>query len=268
MWFINRMDSRPAVLLKRVAHPPTGSVWRLVGTRSQPLGDRHGRGGSHVSGRVLHRQAKGRGQLASANDPRLLIGVGAAERVEQVEIRWAQRPEDDADRPRAGPDPQGCRAGRQAGATSRRGRSGLPCHELNPGLSTGERNHPPGPDLADGLPGGRRGWAGAHGCHCGSRPSLGPVIALAEAGKLDEAEAKVRARLAADPDDGAAHLLLAQIFLKRLDPPSTSVDPATHPHPRRWALDHLMRVQPRNPTMAITFQLCRGNALNRLEPLR
>jgi hypothetical protein len=83
---INRMDARPAVLWNesRIGH------WIrlvLVGTRS----NRSGIGAAvevHVGGRVLHRQLKGGGSFASANDPRLLIGVGDADRVERVEIRW------------------------------------------------------------------------------------------------------------------------------------------------------------------------------------
>jgi hypothetical protein len=83
---INRMDDHPAVLWNesRSGH------WirlELVGTRS----NRSAIGTAvavHVGDRVLWRQVKGGGSFASAHDPRLLIGVGAAERVERVEIRW------------------------------------------------------------------------------------------------------------------------------------------------------------------------------------
>jgi hypothetical protein len=83
---INRMDSRPAVLLNE---SPPGHWIRLelVGTRS----NRSAIGTAvdvHVGGRVLYRQVKGGGSFASANDPRLLIGVGKAERVDRVEIHW------------------------------------------------------------------------------------------------------------------------------------------------------------------------------------
>ena len=59
----------------------------LVGTRS----NRSAIGTAvavHVGGRVLHRQVKGGGSYASANDPRLLVGLGAAARVDRIEIRW------------------------------------------------------------------------------------------------------------------------------------------------------------------------------------
>jgi hypothetical protein len=83
---INRMDGHPAVLFNEspAAH------WirlELVGTRS----NRSAIGTAvevHVGNRVLHRQVKGGGSFASANDLRLLIGVGEAEQVERVEIRW------------------------------------------------------------------------------------------------------------------------------------------------------------------------------------
>jgi hypothetical protein len=42
----------------------------------------------HLVDRVLHRQVKGGGSYASTNDPRLLIGLGKADRIERVEIRW------------------------------------------------------------------------------------------------------------------------------------------------------------------------------------
>jgi enediyne biosynthesis protein E4 len=83
---INRMDSRPAVVLNesQFAH------WirlELIGTRS----NRSAIGAAvvvHAGNRVLHRQVKGGGSYASANDPRLLVGLGGAERVNRVEIRW------------------------------------------------------------------------------------------------------------------------------------------------------------------------------------
>jgi hypothetical protein len=83
---INRMDSPPAVLLNE----SPAAQWirlELFGTRS----NRPAIGTAvqvHVGGRVLHRQLKGGGSFASANDPRLTIGVGHVERVERVEIRW------------------------------------------------------------------------------------------------------------------------------------------------------------------------------------
>jgi hypothetical protein len=83
---INRMDNRPAVLLNEsdVGH---SIRLELIGTKS----NRSAIGVAvevEVGGRVLQRQVKGGGSYASANDPRLLIGVGEARRVDRVEIRW------------------------------------------------------------------------------------------------------------------------------------------------------------------------------------
>jgi tetratricopeptide (TPR) repeat protein len=96
-----------------------------------------------------------------------------------------------------------------------------------------------------------------------SRPSLDEAVSLAEAGAFDQAEAKLRARLAATPDESAAHLLLAQVLLRRPDPPPTPVDRPS-PGPGRAALEHLDRVRPENPRMAVLLETNRGNALYRL----
>jgi tetratricopeptide (TPR) repeat protein len=96
-----------------------------------------------------------------------------------------------------------------------------------------------------------------------SSRTLDEAIGLASVGRLVEAEEKVRARLAADPDAAAAHLLLAQIILKRSDPPS---EPSVRGPSLsgQEALDHLDRVRPQNPSMAVIFHSCRCDALNRL----
>jgi hypothetical protein len=83
---VSRMDGPPAVLWNESG---SGHWLRLelVGTRS----NRSAIGTAvevHAGGRVLYRQVKGGGSFASANDPRLLIGVGSADTVERVEIRW------------------------------------------------------------------------------------------------------------------------------------------------------------------------------------
>jgi hypothetical protein len=83
---INRMDSRPAILWNE-SGPAHWIRLELVGTRS----NRSAVGAAvevHAGGRVLYRQIKGGGSFASANDPRLLIGVGGSPRVDRVEIRW------------------------------------------------------------------------------------------------------------------------------------------------------------------------------------
>ena len=97
-----------------------------------------------------------------------------------------------------------------------------------------------------------------------SSRSLDEAIGLASAGRLVEAEEKVRARLAADPTADAAHLLLAQIILKRPDPPPSEPSERRPSQSGQEALDHLDRVRPQNPSMAVIFHLCRGDALNRL----
>jgi tetratricopeptide (TPR) repeat protein len=96
-----------------------------------------------------------------------------------------------------------------------------------------------------------------------SRPSLDEATGLADAGRFDEAEAKVRARLKADPDDSAASLILAQIILKRPEPPVAQAQRRPS-ELARVALDQLRRVRPQDPRMAVTLQLCRGRALDRL----
>jgi tetratricopeptide (TPR) repeat protein len=96
-----------------------------------------------------------------------------------------------------------------------------------------------------------------------STPSLAEVIGLAEAGRLDEAQAKVLAHLVADPADSAGHLLCAQILLKR--PEQRSSPSEWRPSPLlQEALDHLDRVNLAEPARAVIVHLCRGNAFNRL----
>jgi hypothetical protein len=99
---VNRMDQHPAVLLNE---SDQGRWLRLelVGTRS----NRSAIGAVvevHAGGRVLSRQVKGGGSYASSNDPRLLIGVGAAERVEKVDIVWPSGRRSSLTRPALGRD--------------------------------------------------------------------------------------------------------------------------------------------------------------------
>jgi tetratricopeptide (TPR) repeat protein len=95
------------------------------------------------------------------------------------------------------------------------------------------------------------------------RPSLDGAIDLAAAGRVDEAEARVRAYLAARPEDGSANILLAQILLKRPDPPPTQA-PSGRPEPAQQALEVLDRVRPVNSDMSVALHLNRGRALDRL----
>ena len=96
-----------------------------------------------------------------------------------------------------------------------------------------------------------------------SRPSLDEAIKLADAGRLDEAEATLRPHLMSDSDDGAAHLLLAQIILKRPEPSGPPSERRPSPV-GQVVLDDLDRVHPRNSAMAVALHLYRGDALNRL----
>ncbi len=108
---------------------------------------------------------------------------------------------------------------------------------------------------------GGLGWGAWHASPL--RPSLDEAIKLVDAGRLDEAEAMLRPRLTSDSDDGAAHLLLAQILLKRPEPSGSPSERRPAPT-AQLALDYLDRVHPRNSTMAVAFHLLRGDALNRL----
>jgi enediyne biosynthesis protein E4 len=83
---ISRMDQLPAVLLND--SPPRSWIrFELIGRRS----NRSAIGAAievRAGGRVFHRQVKGGGSYLSANDPRVLVGLGDIERVDSVEVRW------------------------------------------------------------------------------------------------------------------------------------------------------------------------------------
>ncbi len=98
------------------------------------------------------------------------------------------------------------------------------------------------------------------------RPSVADAIALAEAGRFDEAEAKASACLSAYHANDAIELLLAQIVLKRAGTPSSQNQDRSS-KAAVVALDHLSRVRPDNPRMAIAFHVSRGNAFERLQRL-
>jgi hypothetical protein len=80
-------DGRPAILRNDTA---TRNHWirlMLVGTRSSR--DAVGaRVEVQAGGRVIHRLKKSGHSLMSSHDPRLLVGLGAAEVVESVLVRW------------------------------------------------------------------------------------------------------------------------------------------------------------------------------------
>jgi hypothetical protein len=84
---INHKDGPPAIL--RNDTPLAGS-WirlRLVGTRS----NRDAIGALitiEAGGRTLHRQRKGGSSLMSSHDPRLVIGLGPADEIARLTVRW------------------------------------------------------------------------------------------------------------------------------------------------------------------------------------
>jgi hypothetical protein len=83
---VSRLDRLPAILLNE--SPPRSWIrLELEGGRS----NRSAIGAAveiRAGGRVFHRQVKGGGSYLSANDPRVLVGLGAIERVDSVEVRW------------------------------------------------------------------------------------------------------------------------------------------------------------------------------------
>jgi hypothetical protein len=83
---ISLMDRLPAVLINE--SPPRSWIrLELIGRRS----NRSAIGAAvevRAGGRVFHRQVKGGGSYLSANDPRVLVGLGDVERVDSIEIRW------------------------------------------------------------------------------------------------------------------------------------------------------------------------------------
>ncbi len=99
-----------------------------------------------------------------------------------------------------------------------------------------------------------------------SRPSVEEAIALADAGRFDQAEAKALDCLSPYHSNDAVHLLLAQIVLKRAEVLSAQ-DPELRSKSALLALDHLSRVHPYNPRMSMLFHVSMGNALERLQRL-
>jgi hypothetical protein len=83
---VSRMDGLPAVLINE--SPPRSWIrLELIGRRSNCSAI----GAAievHAGGRVFHRQVKGGGSYLSANDPRVLVGLGDVEQVDSVEVRW------------------------------------------------------------------------------------------------------------------------------------------------------------------------------------
>jgi hypothetical protein len=97
---VSLLDGRPAVLLNESAPRPWVRFELLDGRSS-----RTAIGAVvevHAGGRVIHRQVKGGGSYLSANDPRVLVGLGSAGRVDRVVIRWPNGTRSELDHPAVG----------------------------------------------------------------------------------------------------------------------------------------------------------------------
>ncbi|MGC8643395.1 MAG: CRTAC1 family protein, partial [Isosphaeraceae bacterium] len=84
---VNHRGGPPAILRNDT---PTSNRWiRLVLVGSRSNRDAVGtKVEVNVSGRTIHRQRKGGGGVLSAHDSRLLIGVGSADEVDRLTLRW------------------------------------------------------------------------------------------------------------------------------------------------------------------------------------
>lgn len=84
---VNHKDDAPGVLLNKT---PSENHWirlKLQGTKTNrdAIGARVE---ITVNGRTIVRQKKGGGSMESTNDPRLLIGLGKAETIESIVVKW------------------------------------------------------------------------------------------------------------------------------------------------------------------------------------
>ena len=106
-------------------------------------------------------------------------------------------------------------------------------------------------------------WAGWVAVRPG--PTLDQVVALAQAGRFDEAQALAAEYVRRDPDDNHAHLLIAQMALNRPEPP-TPPGGRPDPKPALLALEHLdrVRIRPDDRALAALVALNRGKAEYRL----
>jgi enediyne biosynthesis protein E4 len=83
---VSLMDRRPAVLLNESPDRPWIRLELLTGDCGRPAV-----GAAvevHAGGRIIRRLAKGGGSYLSCQDPRLLIGLGSACRVDRVVVDW------------------------------------------------------------------------------------------------------------------------------------------------------------------------------------
>jgi hypothetical protein len=93
---VSLMDARPAVLINE----SNRGRWIGLDLVGQPAVG--ARVEVHAGGRVIHRQVKGGGSYYSANDPRLTVGLGMADRVDRVEVRWPRGGRSTLDGPELG----------------------------------------------------------------------------------------------------------------------------------------------------------------------
>jgi enediyne biosynthesis protein E4 len=84
---VNHRGGPPAILRNDTQNANHWIRFELTGTRSNrdAIGTRVE---VEVSGRTIYRQCKGGVSIQSANDPRLLIGIGEAKEVDRLTIRW------------------------------------------------------------------------------------------------------------------------------------------------------------------------------------
>jgi tetratricopeptide (TPR) repeat protein len=101
--------------------------------------------------------------------------------------------------------------------------------------------------------------------HVGAQPpSLDAALELLHRGKPEEAAAKLKTILLANPDFIAAKVLLAQVLLKGAEAPDAA---SSRPRSADEALTLLDQVRPTSSNMAVTALLCRGDALDILSRL-
>lgn len=94
-------------------------------------------------------------------------------------------------------------------------------------------------------------------------PDLGRAIALAKAGRFDEAESIARDYLRRDPGSSRARMLAAQFAMQRPDPPHAEGE-LLDPGPALRALEHLDRIRTDDRGLSALVALYRGKAQYRL----
>ena len=239
----------------------------LVGYQVQPIGDRYGCRGPCQRSRPAS-SGQGWWELCIDQRPEGAGRFGEGRSSGAGRGPLAQRPEYDADRPRAWPYSPGRRT-RRARRQRRPSATNRGTAKMSSTSRLGaEADHPPRLDRADVGLGCRRVGLG--------RPAVFAVESrrwtkrwAGGAGRLAEAEAKVRARLAADPDASAPPAPWAQIILKRPDPPSETVRNIVPSPSGQEALDsYLDQVGPGIRRWLSSSIFVEGDALNRLDAIR